>query len=170
MRTAKPMPPIELLNAKFELDAERGVLIGKESVGQYKAGRVAGTPLKEGHLLTGICGKRYLVHRVIYYMATGIDPIDMVVDHINGDPADNRISNLRAISAQQNTQSRHNNRSDNASGESNVCWDSHWKRWKVSVGKDGKRIQRKFVSKEDAVACARQLRAEVFGEFAGTVL
>lgn len=170
MKNAKPMPPLEILNEKFELDAGRGVLICKQDICQHKAGRVAGTPLKEGHLLTGINGKRYLVHRVIYYMATGLDPLGMVVDHINGNPADNRPSNLRAISAQQNTQSRHKNRSDNISGESNVSWDSHWQRWKVSVGKNGKRVQRKFVSKDEAVACARQLRADVFGEYAGTVL
>jgi hypothetical protein len=170
MKNAKPMPPIETLNAKFDLDAARGVLIGKQSVGRRKAGHVVGTPLKEGHLMTGICGKRYLVHRVIYYMATGVDPMDRIVDHINGNPADNRPENLRLITSAQNTQSRHNNRSDNASGTSNVSWDSHWQRWKVSIGKDGKRVQRKFVNKDDAIACARQLRAEILGEFAGTVL
>lgn len=167
---AKKMPPLEVLHDMFVLDAENGRLIRKQNFNRFRAGEVAGTRMADGHLQMGIMRKRYLVHRVIYYMATGVDPEDMVVDHINGDPADNRIENLRLATVSQNSRSRHKNRSDNASGESNVSWNTYWQRWQVSIGVNGKRVQRKFASKEAAVECARRLRKEMFGEFAGTVI
>lgn len=39
--------------------------------------------------------KQVRAHRVIYMAANGHIPVDMVVDHINNDKSDNRISNLR---------------------------------------------------------------------------
>ena len=170
MKNAKPMPPMTVLQEMFTLDATRGVLLRNKSVTSYKAGSVAGTPTRDGHLITGVGKERYLVHRIVYFMAHGVDPVGMLVDHINGDPSDNRPCNLRLATVQQNGRSRHRNRSDNVSGESNVSWNARWNRWQVSIGVGGKRVQRRFRDKHEAVACARQLRKELFGEFAGSVL
>lgn len=170
MIKTNPLPPIEFLRERFTFDSERGILTRNHKVGKHNVGDVVGTPLKEGHLLTSVCGKRFLVHRIIFFMATGKDPGDMLVDHINGNPIDNRPCNLRLATNAQNVSNMHRNRSDNKSGERNVSWNNYWKRWQVSVAKgDGKRVQRKFVDKNDAIACARNLRAELFGEFAGSV-
>lgn len=162
------LPRLALLREKFTLDADRGVLIRNYSYGQHKAGSIAGTPIKDGHLLMGVCKKRYLVHRIIYFMANEIDPGEMLVDHVNGVTNDNRPRNLRLATVSQNVQNMHRRRSDNKTGERNVSWDNHWQRWKVSITKpDGKRVQRKFLDMADAITCAHKLRRELFGEFAG---
>ena len=49
----------------------------------------------KGYLSGEFRGHRYLTHRVIWFLQTGEDPGDKTPDHINGDRADNRWTNLR---------------------------------------------------------------------------
>ena len=42
----------------------------------------------------------------MWYLATGEDPTDLCIDHINGDRNDNRFQNLRLVTHQQNTWNR----------------------------------------------------------------
>lgn len=165
-----PMPPLELLNATYTLDRERGVLIRKTSTRQYKAGSLAGTPMKSGHLMMGFGGKRYLVHRIIYFMVTGEDPGELRVDHINGDPTDNRPENLRLATVAENSRHKVALATNNKSGFRNVSWNNRWNRWQVSLEVNGKRVQRKFIDKDDAIKCAAELRAKHYGSFAGVTI
>ena len=164
----RKLPPLELLQERFVLDAENGVLLRKTRRGCFKAGEVCGAKMVGyDYILVCVDKQRYLAHRVIYFMATGTDPDDLTIDHINGNQGDNRITNLRLASHQENRQHQINQRSDNKTGFRNVSWDSHWNKWKVSITVDGKRIQRKFTDIEDAVTCAAELRKQHFKEFAG---
>jgi hypothetical protein len=164
----RKLPSLERLNELFVLDADRGVLLRKTQRGCFKAGEVCGTKMK-GYDYVMVCvdAKRYLAHRVIYFMATGVDPEDMTIDHINGNQGDNRLCNLRLATVQENRRHQPKHRSDNKTGHRNVSWDNTWVRWKVSVNIGGKRIQRKFQDLQDAVACATTLRHQHFKEFAG---
>jgi hypothetical protein len=164
---AKTMPSIEQLRAAFALDAERGVLLRNKSYRQYRQGDVCGTKMASGHLQTFFDGKRYLVHRLMYFMATGVDPLDHVVDHINGVPNDNRLSNLRLATKQENSRHKIKLCSTNTSKHRNVSWCRSIQRWKVSIGYNNKRVQRQFVNLDDAVRCAHELRKTLFGNFAG---
>lgn len=163
----KPMPSIELLHSKFELDAKRGVLIRKTSHTNHRAGEVCGTEMKSGHLVTGIGAKRYLVHRIIYYMATGVDPLDSIVDHKDGDPANNSIDNLRLATTAENGRHKVKLCTSNTSGHRNVSWNKINKVWMVSLTVSGKRIQRAFNNMADAVKGATELRVAHYGNFAG---
>lgn len=161
------MPPIELLNELFILDAENGHLIRKREWTNHKAGEICGTKMKAGHLMTSVNQKRYLVHRIIYFMATGIDPLENVVDHANGIPDDNRIENLRLASKKQNSQHKTKLSVKNTSGHRNVCWSNKWNCWLVSIKTQNKCIQRHFQDLTKAAECAAMLRKQHYGEFSG---
>ena len=164
----RPLPSLSRLQEMFVLDGDNGVLLRKMQRGCYKAGEVCGTKLK-GYDYVMVCvdNQRYLAHRVIYFMATGTDPGVLNIDHINGNQGDNRLSNLRLASVQENRQHQVNQRSDNKTGYRNVSWDAHWERWKVSIAVDGRRIQRSFKDIEEAAKCAAALRKAHYKEFAG---
>lgn len=65
------------------------------------AGRVAGGVRGAGHVFVAIQNRSYLVHRIIWAIVTGDWPKGEI-DHINGNPADNRWSNLRDVSHKEN--------------------------------------------------------------------
>ncbi|WP_421439940.1 HNH endonuclease signature motif containing protein [Agrobacterium tumefaciens] len=66
------------------------------------AGREAFTAQDEnGYFCGGIFGKRYRAHRIIWLLHYKKWP-SQVIDHINGNPGDNRIVNLRDVSQAEN--------------------------------------------------------------------
>lgn len=166
-KDALPMPDLSLLQQKFDLDADRGVLIRRQTYKQFKAGDVAGYLRPCGYRYIKLNGKPYAAHRVIYFMATGEDPGLLMVDHINGQPDDNRLCNLRLANIKQNGRHRANNLSNNKSGHRGVWENKLTGRWHVNVYLDGKSLQRVCNTKEEAARVAASLRAEHYGEFAG---
>lgn len=63
------------------------------------AGQEAFISLNEGYLYGKIQGKGFRKHRVLWAAYYGQDiPDGGVIDHINGDPSDNSIENLRCVS------------------------------------------------------------------------
>ncbi|MEP2955525.1 MAG: HNH endonuclease [Sulfitobacter sp.] len=118
-----------------------------------------------GHCAGNIFGKNYYAHRVIWCMVTGAWPAD-VIDHINGDGADNRIENLREASCAQN---QHNAkvRADNSSGFKGVAWDRRHQKWRAYITCDGKRRHvGLFSSPLEAHAAQCAAASKYHGEFA----
>ena len=167
---AKPIPSMEMLTALFRLDAENGVLLRARTWTNHKEGEVCGTPMASGHLQTCVERKRYMVHRIIYFMATGVDPLDSHVDHKDGDPTNNRPGNLRLATKAQNGRHRTKLESTNSSGHRNVSWSKRHICWIVSLTVNGKRIYQYFQELTDAVNAAGELRKLHYGEFSGVTL
>lgn len=132
--------------------------------GKAQAGQLAGYSRPDGYALVGVCNKRWLVHRVVYAMWHGYMP--EVIDHIDGDPANNRIENLRAA---DNSKNQWNRRLDsrNKLGVKNVYWHARDKTYGVRMKVAG-RMKTVGYDKdlEFAELLAVMAREKFFGSFA----
>jgi hypothetical protein len=103
------LPTVEYLRECFEYDESTGVLVWKvrpvhhfngehgwRTTNGRSAGRVAGSVSGKGYLCVEIEGVSYKAHRIVVALETDAWP-DGETDHINGDPSDNRIDNLRVV-------------------------------------------------------------------------
>jgi hypothetical protein len=164
------MPGLNELREYLRIDECTGKLFWvKTKNSKWPAGREAATSFNgpRGYKVIGWDGKRYLAHRVIYYMTHGVDPGELCVDHINGDVFDNRPVNLRLATFQQNSQNMARPMRNNKSGVLGVHWSSQNKSWCAKLTVDGKQMCRFFQNFDDAVAAIKELRLRHYGDFAG---
>jgi hypothetical protein len=101
------------------------------------AGRKAGRLDSHGYVVCGIDGVSYYGHRLAWLHTYGTLP-SKSLDHINGNPADNRIVNLREATHAENYQNL-GLRKTNTSGFSNVSWSKPHKKWASYIMRDGKK-------------------------------
>jgi len=117
---------IEELISTFEYHPD-GFLIRK-STGR-PSGQRANTP--NGYALVGVGGRMLFAHRIIYAIIHGKIP-NGDIDHIDQNPMNNRIENLRDVSHSDN---QHNSkkRKDNSSGFPGVCWHARYQKWQAEI-------------------------------------
>jgi hypothetical protein len=99
--------------------------------GRGGVGAVAGTRDHEGYVVIRYRGRGYKAHRLAWLYVHGELPAG-VVDHINGDKADNRIHNLRDVDAYVNAQNVERPNKNGRSGLRWVSWFSQYQKWKAS--------------------------------------
>jgi hypothetical protein len=89
----------------------------------------------------------------------------MVIDHINRNKLDNRLSNLRVITAKENSYNRTKNSNSNNKYKG-VC--KRGAKYVAVISKDGvKKEIGGFLTEEEAAKCYDMMAEELFGEFAG---
>jgi hypothetical protein len=155
---------VDLLKETFEYNKETGDLIWKIRKQKVVKGAIAGSIVPEGYRVIQLNAKFYKAHRLVYLMHKGYLP--KTLDHINGDRADNRIENLRAVSAGQNQHNRKLN-SNNTSGYKGVAWDKENKNWTTYINLEGRRIFLGYYSTpEEADKVVRKAREELHGAYA----
>lgn len=106
--SAKTLPSSEVLNERFvvDLSSPTGLRYRSDVGKKIKAGQVAGNYATSGTTgsemyLVGYNGSKLQVHRVIWKMVKGNDPVN-VIDHIDGNPLNNDPKNLQDITQSQN--------------------------------------------------------------------
>lgn len=87
-------------------DPETGVFKWANSPNyNIKSGDTARNITVKGYARIRLNKKHFFLHRVAWFFYYGSWP-DCLIDHINGDRADNRISNLREASFSENARSK----------------------------------------------------------------
>lgn len=116
---------------------------------------------RDGYLTGRLLGKNYKAHRVAWAIFYGVWP-DGIIDHINGDPADNRISNLRVVDAIGNAQNQRL-RSTNTSGEQGISWVARDGKWWVKITKERRQIHIGFFDEMRDAIIARDAAYKAAG-------
>lgn len=167
MPKAKPTPSVEVLRTAFDYDESTGDLrwktVPQERIRRAKVGDVACAIMANGYRLVCLGYEKYLAHRLIWKMMTGVDAPSSV-DHIDGDVSNNRISNLRAATQSQNGMNS-KMRKNNTSGIKGVYWGQG--KWRAQIS-----IRRKcialggFDTIDGASEAVAQARQKYHGKFA----
>lgn len=101
------------------------------------AGKIAGSTNKDGYITIGVNGMPLLAHRIAWAMFYQSEiPDGMVIDHINHNPSDNRIQNLRLATLSDNSKNMRLSEI-NKSGHHGVYFCKRRKKWAAQMKIDG---------------------------------
>ena len=153
---------LEMFKEYFEY--KDGFLVWKKRSGtKIKVGSTAGWLKDDGYVNIGLCGNIYFAHRIIFLLHHGYCPD--IVDHINRNKSDNRIENLRGVTASQNT-CNSGIRVLNKTGVKGVRITKYGK-YEARLGINGKTIQvGTFNTLEAASEALNKIRQKEHGEYA----
>jgi hypothetical protein len=119
---------------------------------------------KTGYRRIGVDNRIYQAHRLVWLYMTGMWPASQV-DHKNTDKSDNRWTNLREATQQQNEQNKPLSK-NNTSGYKGAFWHKNKKRWIASIRVDGRlRHLGSFDTAVDAHDAYCRAALENFGVF-----
>ena len=173
--TDKQLPSPELLRQLLQYESETGNLFWLERPSSMfptvQAANAWNSRFNNKTALNGIgnhgyrCGqifgRSYLAHRVIWALQTEAWPAEEI-DHINGDPLDNRWGNLRAATKTENMRNRRC-RSGSTSKYLGVYWNSNAAKWQAQIGF---RYIGSFVCEIEAAKAYDAAAVRLYGDFA----
>ena len=164
-----PHPSQERLRELFEYrdNNTQPFLWNKNHRNNIKIGDVAGgIHAASGYYRVAINKKQYKLHRLVWIYHNGDIPNGMFVDHIDGDPSNNRIENLRLATNEQNLRNSKIS-PKNTSGVKGVSWDKSRKKWKAQIRTNYKiKSVGRFDTIEEAEAAIIIARNNLHGDFA----
>ncbi len=129
-----------LLNI-FRYDRETGLLFWKNHWHKnklYLIGKEAGCIYKDHknyYKKITLANKNQMVHQLIYFLETG--EIPEVIDHIDGNGLNNRMSNLRNITTRKNLQNTKRHRNGKLVG---AHFHKKENRWRSTINIQGTKI------------------------------
>lgn len=130
----------ERLREMLLYDPRTGTFTWKASRRGAKAGSVAGSHRGRGYYRICIDGVFYRSHRLAWLYTHGEWPKHQI-DHIDGNPSNNRISNLRDVTALTNSQNlRKASINNTSSGLLGVSWHVRHKKWSAKIRIPGARL------------------------------
>ena len=157
------MVTVARLRELFSYDPETGVirwLVDRNN--HVKSGDVAGC-INCGYRVIGVDGSSNLkAQRIAWALHYGAWPTQRL-DHINRDPADNRIANLRLATHAQNIANTQSKRTGRPKG---VYWHKQRQRWHSNITVGGKKKHLGlFDTEAEAAAAFARASQEIYGDF-----
>lgn len=150
-----------LLRNKSSFKTPRGYSIHKSRYAGAEAGNVGAN----GYVYIRVYGRLLLAHRLIWEMHNGEIPEGMEIDHIDTNPLNNRIENLRLASSGNNKWNM-NKPSHNTSGYKGVSLFKATGKYEAYIKINGKKRHLGFFSSpQHAHEAYKQAAKELFGEF-----
>ena len=148
------------------------IRIKKAFDSKYSGKQIGSTSVnKDGksYTITKIFGKCYSLHRIIWLYIHGQWPEDQI-DHINGNGMDNRLINLRSVTAFENMKNT-KMRSNSKSKCTGVTWHKRQNKWRARINHEKKEIYLgHFDQLEDAIEARRKAEKQFdFHENHGSV-
>lgn len=139
----------EKLREVFDYSPDTG-LFTKKSTGKSNWCKQA-----HGHMILKFEGFPYKVHRLIWFWVTGMWPLQHI-DHIDGDPTNNKWENLRDVSCAENLANQRRSKSEDHGVYSyKGKWVVKFRRnnWTKHYGT--------FCTKEAAIAHAQEIKKQL---------
>lgn len=153
----------ERLRELVEYDPETGLFRSKSRYHRCTYGKIIGHKRDGGYLKVHVEGHQHRAHRLAWLYVYGEWP-PTFIDHIDGNPANNKISNLRLATKQQNGRNR---RAMSRSGLKGVSLDKRRGLWRARIKVAEKHMWLGYHPTKEAAAEAYAVAArKYFGEFA----
>lgn len=128
----------------------------KSDNNRIKIGKEAGWKNHYGYKRIGLENREYMYHRVLWVMHYGSIPSNKQIDHIDHDPLNNHISNLRLVTDAGNKLNLPM-RKTNKSGHRGVHWDKNRNKWFAQIQRNRKTTSLgRFDNLEDAVKARKK--------------
>lgn len=144
-------------------ETSKSCLRWKVDLGQRaKTGSEAGCLHKStGYYVVRLQGALYQSHRIVALLHN-LEVNNFVIDHVDRNRANNKISNLRVVTRKENSQNL-SIRSDNSSGVQGVSYDKRDNQWTATWYEEGEQRRKhfpikNFQSSEDAFQAAVEYR------------
>jgi hypothetical protein len=152
------------LQSLLHYNQDNGIFTWINPVRKTMVNAIAGTMSHEGYIVIKINKKIYRAHRLAWLYVYGEFPLS-ILDHVNGIKNDNRISNLRNSTFQQNIFNR-KNESINTSGHKGVHWETAREAWKAVIVIDNQHIYLgRYKHKQEAINAYLASAKKHHGEF-----
>lgn len=128
----------ERLRELLHYDPDTGVFTRRiKTALSSRMGEIVGSVNQRGYLVTSIDHRLYRLHRLAWLYVHGLWPV-AEIDHIDGNPKNNRIANLRDVSRPVNTQNMRRPTKRNTAGFLGVSWKKRQQRWVAQISVFGK--------------------------------
>lgn len=128
-------------------------------------GAVAGSYDKKGYIRIGVLGRYRSAARIIWEMHHGPIPVGLHIDHINGIKDDDRIENLRPVTATQNNLNRGRRRTNRCGLKGTHQLPSGG--WRSQIQDSGEKMNLGiYDTPEEAHEAYKAKAIELHGEFA----
>lgn len=155
-----PQDALEFAQGFVSYNQETGEFRYLRNVGRCRVGHPAGYTRTDGYLVFNCQGKIIRGNRLAWVLSGRTLTPGMDIDHINGNPGDNRLSNLRMVSRGENLRNRKGPDRDSVSGILGVspCAGGRWLAQLQIEGKN-KNLGR-YSTRDEAQAVHDQAKAK----------